>query len=137
LRQNQAHPFPRQLDACLSLLRRAKSKLSEGSRRRDRLDEVVLIEIVRALNTCEAIVALAIDGYGPQGEMLLRPMFEAVVTGWWASQHPEETVGRYDLQGRYLLSLWATSQREAGLYGEVDMPDPLTEAELAEAIRLL
>lgn len=99
------------------------------------VDEVVQLEIHRALMTTESMSALALDGYGPQAEMLQRPAFEALVTAWWASNHPTETLERYPLDKEYLIDLWSKARHETGFYPDDIMPEPLTDEERREAVR--
>jgi hypothetical protein len=69
--------------------------------------------------------------------MLLRPLFEAVVTASWASRHQEETNFRYSLNRKYLLTVRAAAHHATGLYNDIGGPDPVSDDELREARRLI
>lgn len=129
------HPLRTQIDACSALLRLIKAKVVGRIDFESVADQVVAVECARAINTGEAIIALSLDGYGLQGEMLLRAMFEAIVTAHWASRHPDKTNERYPLNRKYLLQLWAAARRESGLYGDSE-PEPLSTEEEAQSRRL-
>lgn len=129
------YPFRRQAESSIKLLRAIKynvpAQMNPGN---SASDEVVLIEFTRALNTFESIIALALDGYGPQGEMLLRPLFEATITLWWASNNPKIAYERYRLNRFYLLNLWAKARRDGGVR-DIGEPPPLLDEELEKAVR--
>ncbi len=71
------YPFRRQTGSCIELLRTIKNnvtaKMESGN---SVIDEVVLIEFTRAPHTFESNFALVQDCHDPQGEMLLRTLFE-------------------------------------------------------------
>lgn len=129
------HPLRNEIGACTALVNVIKDKVQGRIDFRSTADQVVMIECARAINTCEAIVALVLDGYGLQGEMLVRALLEAVVTASWASHHPDETAQRYPLNQQYLLWLWATGRRECGLYDDSGAPHDLGDDQLTQAQR--
>lgn len=129
------YPFQREFDACKRLLHLIKNEILEGRHELPRqVDLVIDLETVKAVNTFEAILHLSLDGFGMQAEMLLRPMFEAVVTSAWAQRHPDEVEERYPLHRDFLLDLWARARRESGLYQDIGAPVPLGPEDQARAI---
>src|SRR4051794_33002236 len=52
-------------------------------------DRIVFGEFVRCMNNYLALLCLAVDGFGVQGEYLARPMFEGALTASWAHRNPE------------------------------------------------
>jgi hypothetical protein len=131
------YPFRRELAACIELLNFAKKKLN-GTRLEfmDATSEVVAIHYFRAANTYEAILHLALDGFGPQAELLIRPLFELALTAAWASFNPTVTERRYDLHRRYAFSLWAAARENSGIYKRGNKREVLTPTEENEARRL-
>lgn len=131
------YPFRRELAACIELLHFAKQKLHNTKLNfRDTTSEVVGIHYVRAANTYEAILHLALDGFGAQAELLIRPLFELALTAAWASRNPAVTEKRYNLHRRYAFSLWIAEREQSGIYNHVESQEILSPAEKKEAIRL-
>ena len=129
------YPFEREFAACKRMLHFIKHEILEGHRDLPtQVDHVVLLETTKVVNTFEAILHLALDGFGVQAEMLLRPMFEAVVTAAWAQRHPVDVEARYPLHREFLLNLWARARRESGLYADIGTPDPLSPEDEARAV---
>jgi hypothetical protein len=130
-----AFPFASEFSACKKLLHMIKHEIFTG--RSDlpiQVDHVVLLETVKAINLFEAILHLSLDGFGRPSEMLLRPMFEAVVTASWARNHRSDVENRYPLHRQYLINLWAAARRESGLYGDIGAPDALSDADHRQAV---
>ena len=131
------YPFRRELTACIELLHFAKEKLDNAQLElKDTASQVVGIHYVRAANTYEAILHLALDGFGAQAELLIRPLFELALTATWVSRNPAATERRYDLHRRYALSLWNARKEKSGIYRHENRREILTPAEKKEAKRL-
>ena len=131
------YPYSRQLGPCIELIRYAKRRL-DGIRLdfSDPVTEVVAVHYHRAANTYEAILHLALSGFGVQGQMLLRPLLEAAITADWARHHRNAVARRYVLHRKYALKLWMDSRQKTGIYQDAVTAEELTAAEFKEARRM-
>jgi len=128
------YPYSAQFEACKRLLHTIKHDILEGRwELPSPVDQVVHLDTCKAINLYEAILHLALDGFGLPAEMLLRPMFESVVTSWWATTHVYDTDRRFPLHRQYLTILWARARKNSGLYNDIGAPDPLSPQDLAQA----
>lgn len=132
------YPFADQLNSCIALLKYVQGQLIAQWRVDIRVgsNRIVLYEAIKAINTFESILCLAAGGFGPQAEMLSRPLYESALVASWASHHPEDARWRYDLNERYLQWLHFVNRQEAGIYRDSGEPALLTDEERAKARQL-
>lgn len=122
------HPARRQLQAAWDLylaIGQEQPLVGEGP-----IVHIVTSQMARVWRLYRSALSLAADGFGPEAELLARPMYETNLTTFWAARHPDEAADRFDLHLDYLYHL----AQEA-------MPDgqevvPMVAEERARAVKL-
>lgn len=100
-------PWRRDLDAGLALLQFLKSELHDTTvQTSGPVSFVVNGEFVRVLTGYEALLNLAVAGFGVQAQLCARSMFESAVTAWWARQHRGYVEENFELYERYVQNLY-------------------------------
>jgi Family of unknown function (DUF5677) len=102
------------LHACQRLLRWVAENAEDWTvgRELDAADLLLLTIFARSTRTYEAVVRwLGERGFGEQGMMLNRSLFEDMVDAHWVSQKPELAVERLQLHDLYSRLLRAETQR--------------------------
>jgi hypothetical protein len=79
----------------------------------DSVDPIVLAEGARAAKTFGAVLRLVASGFGPQGSMLNRSLFEGMAIAHWAHAHPDRAIELFKNHGRYSELLWGDAFEKA------------------------
>ena len=83
------------LDACAELASYLHQQLlATAGRQAPESDQLILAISSRALDTYNAILRLCERGLSEQAAMLIRPLYEAVVDGYWVVLNRDEAVNR-------------------------------------------
>ena len=130
------YPFRHELQACLGLLEFAKLRFAAHAfLPAEGVNQVSVVEAVRATNAFGAILCLAAGGFGSQAEMLSRVVYESALVLSWASRHAEEAAERYELNRRLLERLHIEARNAAGIYAHTELPD-LSDSDRDKATQL-
>ena len=118
--------FGKRIQACERLYEYAKSltKPWSGHGLEDTADGLIVALFTRSLDTFKAVNLLARSGYGTQGAMLNRSMFEDMIDAHWVASDPETATQRYEdhhQHGRMLLADAVRKYPEQ--YGDMELPE--------------
>ena len=101
------------------------------------LPAFVFTELARATKTARGGALLASQGYGPQGVVLGRTLFESLLYIRWALGNPTDVDRLVRLHMRWAATVEADAWKESGIATFDSAPNPpLTHEERAEAIAL-
>jgi hypothetical protein len=98
---------------------------------------IVTAEVSRASKTFGAILRLGEEGYGEQGHILARGLFESVISAHWAHKNADLAFERHGLYDKLLRQkIYESAVATKGLFDPGKRPPPLTAEERSEAERL-
>ncbi|MHB1572169.1 MAG: DUF5677 domain-containing protein [Solirubrobacteraceae bacterium] len=126
------HELTRRKEACRRLLAIADSFIGRPVAVEPM---VVLEEWARATKTFRAVVALAADGYGPQAQILARPIFESAMLIAWAVRNPAVADDHVDLHARLGIELHLAARRSSEFWDD-GSHQHLTRDERERAVEL-
>ena len=97
-----------ELEACRKLLEFGVSQMQGWTGRpiKRGADRLILAEAARATKTFEAVIRLSEAGFGEQGVMLDRSLFEGMAVVHWVSDNRREAVRLFTRHAKYSAVLW-------------------------------
>jgi hypothetical protein len=95
------------------------------------VDPIILAEGARSTKSYAAVLRLVASGFGPQGSMLDRSLFEGMAIAHWAHTHPDRAIELFTKHGRQTELLWGDAFEKADP-GDPRTIDRGTEDERAE-----
>lgn len=86
-------------------------------------DRLIVAEAARATKTFEAVIRLSEAGFGEQGVMLDRALFEGMAVAHWVSDNRREAVRLFSRHAKYSAVLWKETFGSLGWLDETEQGD--------------
>jgi len=99
----------------------------------DLAERLIAGEMSRAFKSYGGVIDAALGGYGPQGAMVDRSLFEGMAVAHWIKLNPELAGDRFRKHVRHNMAMW---NKRLGAHGREGVQLTLTEAETKEYDKL-
>jgi hypothetical protein len=99
-------------------------------------DRIIVFEAARSTKTFDAIIRLCGLGFGEQGVMLNRSLFEGMAVAHWVSTNRREAVGLFTRHARFSGLLWWETLDGLGWLEAEDRKPPIGPKRRAELVSL-
>jgi hypothetical protein len=86
------------------------------------IDSLVAAEGMRATKTFHGALHLVLGGFGPQGAMLNRSLFEGMAVAHWVTVGGKDAVDRFEKHARHNQLLWAGALETVGWTDPSELP---------------
>jgi hypothetical protein len=99
----------------------------------DLAERLIASEMSRGFKSYRGVLDAALGGYGPQGAMVDRSLFEGMAVAHWVKLNPELAEDRFRKHMRHNAAMW---NKRLGAHGQKGVELTLTEAEVKEYDKL-